>query len=94
MTIDQLAERLGIKYSLARDLMRSYKPPTNFPSICIGRRWIVDEAAFEEWYATHIGVIVPASSRKRHEQLKPQKRKFLGKPDFSDIVFEYRGKDA
>lgn len=65
MTVMELAERLGIGRSNATCLMKS----AGFPSIRVGRQWLVDEKAYERWYATHHGVTVPT-----RQVAKPKRR--------------------
>jgi len=50
MNIRGLADRLGIGYWLARDLMHSTEPPVNFPSRIIGRTPLVDEEEYKVWH--------------------------------------------
>jgi excisionase family DNA binding protein len=65
MTIMELAERLGIGRGNATCLMKS----AGFPSIRVGRQWLVDEKAYERWYDTHHGVTIPT-----RQVAKPKKR--------------------
>ena len=73
MTITQLAERLGVGYSLARDLMHSCKPPVNFPSFCIGRTWVVDEAAYENWLERNRGALIPVKPHTKAKEIRVKK---------------------
>lgn len=73
MTVQDLAVRLGIGRENATYLMKS----DGFPSIRVGRQWVVDENEYQKWYATHHGVTVPTrvvakpAKRRRKVSLVP-----------------------
>ena len=68
MNVVELSERLGIGKDKSAQLMRS----KGFPSIRIGRRWIVDSVAFEKWYAMNIGRTVAKEQSQKMLHTKPQ----------------------
>ena len=76
MNIKGLAQRLGLGYSLARDLMHS----DGFPSIIVGRTPCVDDEAFEAWYerqAKHEPIPVRHHGTPKFHSMtrKPQRHK-------------------
>lgn len=60
MTIDDLAERLGVGYGQAAKVMAS----KGFPSMRIGRRLVVDKEFYENWYAAHEGCTIEINPEK------------------------------
>jgi len=70
MTVDDLAERLGVSYDVATIVMKS----PGFPSIRVGRRWLVDERAYERWYLSHHKLSIPTAAKKKTPEPK-RKRK-------------------
>ena len=71
MTVDDLAERLGVSCDVATIVMKS----PGFPSIHVGRRWLVDEKAYERWYQTHHKVSIPTVAKR-----EPKRRKTKAQP--------------
>ena len=51
MTTKDLMQRLGLGYRSATELMRS----SGFPSIQVGKKFVVDEQAYEKWYRLNQG---------------------------------------
>ena len=54
MTVKDIARRLNISPRTASRLVRQ----PGFPAICIQRRWVVDEKAFDRWYDRNSGRVV------------------------------------
>ena len=71
MTVKDLAERLGISYDVATIVMKS----PGFPSIYVGRRWLVDEKAYERWYMTHHKCSIPTAAKKPDTKRRKRKAK-------------------
>lgn len=71
MTIDDLAERLGVSYDVATIVMKS----PGFPSIHVGRRWLVDEKAYERWYLSHHKLSIPTAAKKKPPEPKRRGKK-------------------
>jgi len=78
MTVQDRADRLEISYDVATILMKS----PGFPSLRVGRRWLVDEKAYDRWYMTHRKTSVPTAAKKKTPEPKRRKNKRTTTPAF------------
>ena len=84
MTTKDLMQRLGLGYRSATELMRS----SGFPSIQIGKKFVVDEQAYEKWYRLNQG-------RQVIRQPEPQPRRSTTKTytlDYNERLNELKRK--
>ena len=70
MTVQDLADVLGIGYSNARCLMVA----SGFPSFRVGRQLLVHPDDFRRWREKHYGCSVPARSKPKAIQHKRNQR--------------------
>ena len=84
MTTKDLMQRLGLGYRSATELMRS----SGFTSIQVGKKFVVDEQAYEKWYRLNQG-------RQVIRQPEPQQRRSTTKTytlDYNERLNELKRK--